>query len=85
MTVQEPDERTAETHAAASVTTELIDIRVVASLLACSTRHVRRLADAGRRPPPIRLGNRLLRWRRDTLMEWIGEGCPDRRKAGRRR
>ena len=53
----------------------LIDIRVVATLLACSTRHVRRLAEAGRMPSPLHLGG-LLRWRRADMDEWIAAGCP---------
>lgn len=34
----------------------LIDVQEVAKLLACSTRHVYRLCDAGRMPPPMKLG-----------------------------
>ena len=59
-----------------AVDAELPDVPAVASLLGgCSTRHVRRLADAGRMPRPIKLGT-LLRWRRAELMGWIEDGCP---------
>ena len=34
----------------------LLDVRAVAQLLDCSTRHVYRLADNGGMPPPVRLG-----------------------------
>ena len=53
---------------------QLLDVRSVAALLGCSTRHVYRLADAGRMPPPVRLGA-LIRWRRADLDAWIAGGC----------
>lgn len=58
----------------------LLDVRAVAVLLGCSPRHVYRLADAGRMPPPVRLGA-LVRWRRQDLDQWLAAGCPaiDRR------
>jgi predicted DNA-binding transcriptional regulator AlpA len=66
----------------------LLDVRAVAALLDCSTRHVYRLADAGHMPPPVRLGA-LVRWRRITgdpttgIEDWIDAGCPTvRRGAG---
>ena len=34
----------------------LLDVQAVAALLDCSPRHVYRLADAGRMPPPVRIG-----------------------------
>ncbi len=63
--------------------TELLDVKGVAELLGCSTRHVYRLADRGAMPPPVKLGA-LVRWSRSTLVDWIGQGCPAVRKgAGR--
>ncbi len=59
---------------------ELLDVRAVASLLDCSPRHVYRLADAGRMPRPVKLGQ-LVRWRRGELMQWIDDGCPAVRAA----
>ena len=56
----------------------LLDAKEVARLLSCSQRSVRRLADSGRIPAPIRLG-RLVRWSRQTLQNWIAEGCPSRK------
>jgi predicted DNA-binding transcriptional regulator AlpA len=53
----------------------LIDAKAFATLLRCSTKHIRRMADAGRCPPPIRLGS-LLRWNRKVVDEWIAAGCP---------
>lgn len=54
--------------------TELIDVRAVASMLDCSTRHVYRLADAGQMPAPLRLGA-LVRWSRAALQTWVASGC----------
>lgn len=59
----------------------LLDVRGVGKLLGCSPRHVYRLADAGKMPTPVRLGA-LVRWRRDSLLEWIGNGCPVVRRIG---
>ena len=57
------------------VSAELFDVKAVALLLGgCSTRHVYRLADAGRMPRPIRLGS-LVRWSRAELMTWLDSGC----------
>jgi excisionase family DNA binding protein len=60
----------------------LLDVRAVAALLDCSTRHVYRLADAGRMPSPVRLGA-LIRWRRQDLDAWIAGGCKPCRTTGR--
>lgn len=60
----------------------LLDVRAVAQLLDCSTRHVYRLADAGRMPAPVRLGS-LVRWRRADLDAWLAGGCKPCRTAGR--
>ena len=67
-----------------AVSPELLDVRAVAALLGgCSTRHVIRLADAGRMPLPIKLGT-LVRWRRAELEAWIGARCPSQQPGGRR-
>jgi predicted DNA-binding transcriptional regulator AlpA len=54
----------------------LIDVKAVAALLGCSTRHVTRLEDAQQIPPAIKLG-RLSRWQREVILAWIAAGCPD--------
>lgn len=56
-------------------TVELMDVEHLAQEMHCSPRHIRRLVDAGKMPPPLRLG-RLLRWHRQTLVQWIASGCP---------
>jgi predicted DNA-binding transcriptional regulator AlpA len=66
----------------------LLDVRAVAAMLDCSPRHVCRLTDAGRMPPPIRLGA-LVRYRRQTgdpttgIEDWLAAGCPLVRRASR--
>jgi len=62
---------------------EMLDVRAVADLLNCSTRHVYRMSDMGRMPRPVKLGA-LVRWPREQLEGWIAEGCPSCRKAVRR-
>jgi predicted DNA-binding transcriptional regulator AlpA len=56
------------------IETALIDVKVVAKLLDCSTRHVTRLEEGGLMPAPIRLG-RLCKWSRRVIEEWIAGGC----------
>ena len=60
----------------------LLDVRSVARLLGCSSRHVYRLADGGKMPPPVRLGA-LVRWPRQSVEAWIAGGCQPVRRAGR--
>ena len=50
-------------------------VNAVAAKCDCSTRTVYRLSDAGRMPPPIKLGS-LVRWDLDEIDEWIQAGCP---------
>ena len=59
---------------------KLLDVQAVAELLDCSTRHVYRLADAGRMPAPIKLGS-LVRWSRSAIDEWVAANCPSCRKG----
>ena len=61
-------------------TAALLDVGAVAVLCGCSPRHVRRLADAGKLPEPIRLGM-LVRWRRAAIADWIEAGCPSMRRS----
>ena len=61
----------------------LLDVQAVAAILNCSTRHVRRLADSGKMPSPIKLGA-LLRWRKTELEAWILSGCKPIRSLGRK-
>jgi excisionase family DNA binding protein len=59
----------------------LLDVRAVAELLDCSTRHVFRLAEAGKMPQPLHIG-RLVRWTAAEVRDWIEAGCPAIRAKG---
>lgn len=63
---------------------ELLNVTAVAELLACSTRTVRRLADSGAMPRPVRLAS-LIRWRRSDITAWLADGCPSLRSRAPRR
>ncbi|MBM3982556.1 MAG: hypothetical protein FJ304_20255 [Planctomycetes bacterium] len=53
----------------------MVDVRWIAQTLACSQRHVTRLAEGGLMPSPSKLG-RLSRWHRETILKWVAAGCP---------
>lgn len=57
----------------------LLDVEAFAGLLGVSSRHVRRLVDAGKAPPPVRLGG-CVRWPRHVVEAWLADGCPNCRK-----
>ena len=65
------------------------DVKTVAAIYDCSTRHVYRMADAGKIPRPVKLGS-LVRWRLNTgdpitgVLDHIEAGCPSCRQKGRR-
>lgn len=61
----------------------LLTVRQVAELLNCSARHIRRLADRGAMPQPVRIGA-LVRWERAELARWIEGGCQPIRSDSRR-
>ncbi len=54
----------------------LLNRNDVARELRCSTKSVNRLIARGGLPVPVQVGQRK-RWRRDDLVRWIAEGCPD--------
>ncbi len=60
----------------------LLDVAQIAKVLNCSSRHVYRMVDAGRMPPPVRLGA-LVRWSRQAIEDWIAGGCRPIRQTGR--
>jgi predicted DNA-binding transcriptional regulator AlpA len=51
------------------------DVKSLAVVLGCSTRHVWRLRDSGKLPAPVQLGG-LQKWARSTIDQWIAAGCP---------
>jgi len=77
---QTPGASTLLERQAEALTAALLDVRAVAALLDCSPRHIYRLADSGRMPRPVKLGQ-LVRWRRAELQEWLNAGCPPVRSA----
>jgi excisionase family DNA binding protein len=60
----------------------MIDVCAVARMCDVSTRHIRRMADAGRMPAPRRLGG-AIRWVRAEIEKWIADGCRPVRQGGR--
>lgn len=60
----------------------LVDVREVARLASCSTRHVFRLVERGLIPAPVKVG-RLTRFKRDEIERWIDGGCRPVRAGGR--
>ncbi len=66
--------------ASPAVEPAMIDVKGVARMIGCSSRHVARLAEDGRLPPPVKIG-RLVRWPRQTILDWISAGCPPMREA----
>ena len=58
----------------------LSSVGEVAEMLCCSERHVYRMSDSGQMPRPVKVG-RLVRWRRDEVLEWVADGCPTCRSA----
>jgi predicted DNA-binding transcriptional regulator AlpA len=57
----------------------MIDVHRFADMLGVSTRHIRRLVDAGKCPQPVRLGG-CVRWPLAVIETWIADGCPNCRK-----
>jgi predicted DNA-binding transcriptional regulator AlpA len=46
--------------------------------LRLSAKSIQRMHDAGKLPRPVMVGARSLRWVRQTIVEWLAAGCPDR-------
>ena len=58
----------------------MYDVDVVAQICLCSSRHIRRLYDSGAMPRPFRVG-RLVRWSKESIDQWIADGCPSCRQT----
>ena len=52
----------------------LLDLHEVAAFLNISAATIRRLAERGAMPQPVRLG-RAVRWKREDLLSWVAAGC----------
>jgi predicted DNA-binding transcriptional regulator AlpA len=53
---------------------EMLSSKDVAKLLGMTTKTVRRLAERGLFPRPLRINHRLLRWRLADVRRWMAEG-----------
>jgi excisionase family DNA binding protein len=53
--------------------TTLLHAKEIAAFLGCSTKHVRRLAERGEFPKPVKAGRRIVRWSRQAVERWLGE------------
>lgn len=61
----------------------MMSVDDVATEIGCCSRSVRRWADSGRMPRPVKLGS-LIRWQRSVIEDWIESGCPNVRNASKR-
>lgn len=61
----------------------LIGDEVVATLCGVSARTIRRWADTGLLPPPVRVPG-VRRWRRADIEAWVEQRCPTRRAFTRK-
>ena len=61
-----------------SETPLLLDAKSAAQLLGVSESSYWKLHSQGRVPLPLRLSERIVRWRRDELEHWVRAGCPAR-------
>ena len=48
----------------------LVDAVEIAGYLGCSPKHVRRLAERGQLPKPVKIG-RLCLWPREAIERWL--------------
>jgi predicted DNA-binding transcriptional regulator AlpA len=60
----------------------MMSVDDVAMEIGCCSRSVRRWADSGRMPKPVKLGS-LIRWPRAVIEQWIAEGCPNVRNTSK--
>ena len=54
---------------------DLKDCDEVAAWLRVSAKTVRRWVASGHCPKPVRVGEKLLRWRTSDLQEWLDNDC----------
>lgn len=52
---------------------QLLDVHAVAAAIGVHPKTIRRLCAAGKLPPPIRLGLRVVRWRKADIEQAIGQ------------
>ena len=54
----------------------------IAAILQSSVDHVRRMDRRGQMPPSSKVGKRLVRWSKNSINQWVENGCPDCSLAG---
>jgi excisionase family DNA binding protein len=62
--------------------TGLMDPRQLAKYLDVNERTLRRMIRAGEVPAAVRIGTKILRWRRDAIDHWLESGAPPLRSRG---
>lgn len=62
----------------------LVDVSTASRTCSLSRSAFYKFVKAGSAPQPVKLG-RSTRWRRQELLDWIANGCPDLRLANRGR
>jgi excisionase family DNA binding protein len=58
----------------------LLTVREAAALIGVSRATFWKLHSQGRVPLPLRLGGRVVRWRKGEVEAWVKAGCPARDK-----
>ncbi|QDT10197.1 hypothetical protein K239x_21520 [Planctomycetes bacterium K23_9] len=61
----------------------MLDVPLLAKRWGVSEKSVRRMADAGRIPRPVKLLS-MLRWPISQIEAWENSGCPNVRNAAKR-
>lgn len=51
----------------------LLKAKQIAAFIGCSAKHVRRLAESGEFPKPVKAGKKMLRWPREAVERWLAE------------
>lgn len=57
-------------------TVRLLSARQLSELLNLNERTIRRMANSGRFPQPLRVSDQARRWRLRDIEEWLEAGCP---------
>lgn len=60
----------------------MLSVKELAKRWDCSERHVRRMADAGRCPRPVKFGS-LIRFPLVVIEQWESDGCPNVRNGSK--
>jgi excisionase family DNA binding protein len=51
----------------------LLHAKQIAVFLGCTPKHIRRLAERGEFPKPVKAGRKILRWHREAVEKWLAE------------